>query len=89
MAWMRVAMKGGTMITVCRVGKVELPVNILENCFASEWTGYTFATAIACPLGGTRFACFMLWVETLGWLRLSGLSLFDLASSFLLVCIYL
>jgi hypothetical protein len=30
-----------------------------------------------------------LWVETLGWLRLSGLSLFDLASSFLLVCIYL
>jgi hypothetical protein len=31
----------------------------------------------------------MLWVETLGWLRLSGLSLFDLASSFLLVCIYL
>jgi hypothetical protein len=31
----------------------------------------------------------LLWVETLGWLRLSGLSLFDLASSFLLVCIYL
>jgi hypothetical protein len=31
----------------------------------------------------------VLWVETLGWLRLSGLSLFDLASSFLLVCIYL
>jgi hypothetical protein len=30
----------------------------------------------------------LLWVETLEWLRLSGLSLFDLVSSFLLVCIY-
>jgi hypothetical protein len=30
-----------------------------------------------------------LWVETLEWLRLSGLSLFGLASSFLFVGIYL